>query len=193
MLMIRCWLVSRVTRSTIYLIRHCQATGQAPEALLTQIGQQQAIALADWLCKFPIQRIVSSPFTRSRQSVQPLAEQLGVPIELDDRLVERVLSPIPLDDWQSHLAATFIDLELQVNGGESSQAAMRRGMAVIAAVMQNSRQPAAVVTHGNLMALLLKVFNPDIGFVEWRSLTYPDVYQLEQGCLPQRLVAGIVD
>lgn len=32
-----------------YLVRHCQATGQEPDAPLTETGQQQAIALADWL------------------------------------------------------------------------------------------------------------------------------------------------
>jgi 2,3-bisphosphoglycerate-dependent phosphoglycerate mutase len=31
----------------LYLVRHCQATGQEPDAPLTEIGQQQAIALED--------------------------------------------------------------------------------------------------------------------------------------------------
>lgn len=34
---------------TIYLIRHCQATGQAPDAQLTGIGNKQAEDLAEFM------------------------------------------------------------------------------------------------------------------------------------------------
>jgi 2,3-bisphosphoglycerate-dependent phosphoglycerate mutase len=85
-----------------YLVRHCQATGQEPDAPLTDIGQQQAIALAGWLSEVPIGRIISSPFVRAYRSIVPLSEQLGLTIEVDDRLVERVLSLVPLDNWLKH-------------------------------------------------------------------------------------------
>jgi phosphohistidine phosphatase SixA len=51
----------------LYLVRHCQATGQEPDAPLTQLGQQQALVLADWLGEAQIERIVSSPFVRAYQ------------------------------------------------------------------------------------------------------------------------------
>ena len=35
-----------------------------------------------------------------------------------------------------------------------------------------------LVTHGNLMALLLKYFDDRIGFAEWQQLTNPDVYRI---------------
>ena len=35
-----------------------------------------------------------------------------------------------------------------------------------------------LVTHGNLMTLLLKHFDPRIGFTEWQRLTNPDVYRV---------------
>ena len=61
----------------LYLVRHCQATGQEPDAPLTELGKQQAIALADWLSEVPIGRIISSPFIRAYQSAIPLSERLG--------------------------------------------------------------------------------------------------------------------
>jgi 2,3-bisphosphoglycerate-dependent phosphoglycerate mutase len=94
----------------LYLVRHCQATGQEPDAPLTERGKQQAIVLADWLGAVSIERIISSPFVRAYQSVVPLSDRLGLTIEVDERLVERVLSPVPLNDWQQKLAETFVDL-----------------------------------------------------------------------------------
>ncbi|WP_262985216.1 histidine phosphatase family protein [Paenibacillus elgii] len=46
---------------TIYLIRHAQATGQAPDAELTPQGEAQAAILADLLHAFPVDTVVSSP------------------------------------------------------------------------------------------------------------------------------------
>jgi 2,3-bisphosphoglycerate-dependent phosphoglycerate mutase len=161
---------------TLYLVRHCQATGQEPDAPLTETGKQQAISLADWFSKLSIGRIISSPFTRAYQSIIPLSERLGLTIEVDERLIERVLSPVPLDNWRECLAETFVDLDLSFKGGESSRTAMTRGVAVVHQAMQETANPIIIVTHGNLMTLILKYFNEQIGYAEWENLQNPDVY-----------------
>ncbi|GAP97839.1 histidine phosphatase family protein [Leptolyngbya sp. NIES-2104] len=163
----------------VYLVRHCQATGQEPDAPLTEIGKQQAIALADWLSEVPIERIISSPFSRALQSITLLSERLGLAVEADERLVERMLSPVPLDDWRESLAKTFIDLDLSFEGGESSRTAMMRGVAVVHQAIQQTTHPVVIVTHGNLMTLILKHFDEQIGYAEWERLQNPDVYCIE--------------
>jgi 2,3-bisphosphoglycerate-dependent phosphoglycerate mutase len=163
----------------LYIVRHCQATGQEPDALLTSEGYVQAVALADLLAKAAIERIISSPFARAYQSVVPLAENLCLKIDTDERLVERVLSKSPLDNWREHLADTFTNLDLCMDGGESSRAAMDRVVSVMDEILQHDATTTAVVTHGNLMILLLKCLDDRIGFVEWESLKNPDVYRVE--------------
>jgi 2,3-bisphosphoglycerate-dependent phosphoglycerate mutase len=162
-----------------YLVRHCQATGQEPDAPLTEIGKQQAIALTGWLSEVSIGRIISSPFVRAYRSIVPLSEHLGLTIEVDDRLVERVLSPVPLDNWREQLAKTFIDLDLSFEGGESSRTAMMRGVSVVDRAMQQTTDPVVFVTHGNLMTLILKHFNERVGYAEWENLRNPDVYCIQ--------------
>jgi 2,3-bisphosphoglycerate-dependent phosphoglycerate mutase len=164
-----------------YLVRHCQATGQEADALLTETGQQQAMALADWLGEAQITRIISSPYVRAYQSVIPLAKRLGLSIEVDDRLIERVLCSTPLNDWREKLAETFVDLDLSFTGGESSRVAMSRGMAVVDEVIRYAESSVVIVTHGNLMALILKMFDEQIGYTEWVNLRNPDVYQVQIG------------
>ncbi len=167
----------------LYLVRHCQAAGQESDASLTEIGQQQAIALADWLGEAQITRIISSPYVRAYQSVIPLAKRLGLTIEVDDRLIERVLCSTPLNGWREKLAETFADLNLNFAGGESSRVAMRRGIAVVHEVMQQAEGAATIVTHGNLLTLILRFFDEQIGYTEWANLQNPDVYwvQVENG------------
>ena len=48
----------------------------------------QAQKLADWLRHEPVTRIITSPLPRCVGTVTPLADEVGVPVELDDRLAE---------------------------------------------------------------------------------------------------------
>jgi 2,3-bisphosphoglycerate-dependent phosphoglycerate mutase len=163
---------------TLYIVRHCKAAGQAPDALLTPEGVAQATQLVERLALLPIQRIISSPFLRATQSITPLAQRLGLPIITDARLAERILSSADLPDWMAALHASFDDLDRCLEGGESSRAAMRRAAAVVGECMLHPADVTVLVTHGNLMALLLKHFDPQIGFAEWQRLTNPDVYRV---------------
>ncbi|HEY7417565.1 MAG TPA: histidine phosphatase family protein [Ktedonobacteraceae bacterium] len=167
--------------TTIYLIRHCQTTGQEPDAVLTAEGERQAEKLADFLSDAPITRIVSSPFVRAIQSIEPLAHRLRLRIETDPRLQERVLSDSSLSNWRENLRQTFEQLDLRFPGGESSREAMQRASAVVHDVLRNPTGVVAIVSHGNLSTLLLKQFDATIGFSTWERMTTPDVFALHLG------------
>jgi 2,3-bisphosphoglycerate-dependent phosphoglycerate mutase len=115
----------------------------------------------------------------SAKSSVPLSEHLGLTIEVDDRLVERVLSPVALANWRQRLSETFIDLDLSFGEGESSHKAMMRGVSVVDQAMQQTTDPVVIVTHGNLMTLILKHFNERVGYTEWENLQNPDVYCIQ--------------
>lgn len=162
----------------LYLVRHCRATGQAPGALLTPAGEAQAVALADLLAPLGITSIVSSPYARATASIAPLAARLGIPVETDDRLVERVLSPVSLPEWRAHLATSFDDPDYHLAGGESSRAAATRGIAALGDAHNHPGSATVVVTHGNMLALLLRHFDARVGFGTWETLSNPDVYRV---------------
>lgn len=163
----------------IYIIRHCEAEGQPAEAALTDKGIKQSIDLAAFFNNIEIDRIISSPYKRAIQSIQPLANQRNVKIELNQQLTERVLSTEPLSDWFEKLRMTFDDFELKFEGGESSQEAANRMIGVVETVLHSNEENIIIVTHGNLMSLLLHHFHKEYGFEEWLSLSNPDVYLLK--------------
>lgn len=82
---------------TIYLARHGSAgvrddTDIADDLRpLDPVGESQAHKLAEWLVHEPIQRVISSPYLRCRQTVEPLASRLGLQVEVDAALAEGAL------------------------------------------------------------------------------------------------------
>ena len=79
---------------TVFLVRHADAKSRAnwphPDESrpLTKKGSAQAEGLVDLLHKHPITRVVSSPYVRCIETVQPLADKLGTKIETSDVLQE---------------------------------------------------------------------------------------------------------
>lgn len=162
----------------IYIVRHCKAEGQAPDARLTEIGEKQAKELTGFFSEKNIDSIISSPFERAYRTIKPLADKIEVKIVTDDRLTERVLSEKNDPDWRDMLLKTFDDLDVCYEGGESSKTAMSRAINVVTDVLNSSYKNTVIVSHGNLISLMLKHFDDWIGFQEWESMSNPDVYHL---------------
>lgn len=163
---------------TLYLIRHCKAHGQEPEAKLTSLGIEQSKQLSAFLSSKNIEYIVSSPFTRAYDSVLPLANKLQIEIMKDERLSERILSSTNHPDWLEMLKKTFVDLDVCYEGGESSRTAANRALNVIEDLLESKYETFAIATHGNLMSLILNYYDNQFHFEQWKALTNPDVFQI---------------
>ncbi|EMR06404.1 phosphoglycerate mutase [Bhargavaea cecembensis DSE10] len=163
----------------VYVIRHCAAVGQEPEAALTPAGHEQAKQLAEHLMNLGIESVISSPFVRARQSIQPFLDRSGLTLTADERLAERVLSTTPIDDWMEKLKSSFADPDISYNGGESGREAAMRARSVIDGLPEGSC--TALVTHGNLMSLLIGEYDRQFGFEQWKVLTNPDVFKISIG------------
>ncbi|MFC0189751.1 histidine phosphatase family protein [Fictibacillus aquaticus] len=163
----------------LYCIRHCSAEGQHPDAALTADGEKQALDLFLYMKELEIDVIISSPYVRAKQTVRHLAESKKLKIEVDARLGERRLAGTDLPDWLEHLKRSFEDEHAVLPGGESSYEASKRALSLVDDLLQRKENHIALVTHGNLLALLLKAFDPSAGFHTWQALTNPDVYEID--------------
>jgi probable phosphoglycerate mutase len=76
----------------LLLIRHAlplrSEPGEGSDPDLSEEGIEQANRLPDALARFPVTRLVSSPQRRAIQTAQPVADALGLGIDIDDRLAE---------------------------------------------------------------------------------------------------------
>lgn len=149
----------------LLLIRHAlplrSEPGQGSDPDLSEEGVEQAKRLPDALARFPITRLVSSPQRRSVQTAQPVAEALGLGVEIDERLAEYdrdMEHYIPIEQ----IAAEFPEeLARLAQGHLPSSVDEARFLARIDAGMRDlvaasdHEDTVAVFTHGGVINGLL--------------------------------------
>ncbi len=83
------------TRTVVHLVRHGEVAnpdhilyGRLPGYHLSEAGRQMAKAAADFLADRDVTVLRSSPMERARESAEPIAAEFGLPVVVDDRLIE---------------------------------------------------------------------------------------------------------
>jgi 2,3-bisphosphoglycerate-dependent phosphoglycerate mutase len=149
---------------------------------LSAQGCEDARRVAGILLHCPFGVILSSPFLRARQTIEPLATRLDLPVHIEPDLRERQLGCSAVEDFSKAVEATWQEPCFAQPGGEPNVIAQRRGAAVVRRLRE--QHPAGHIvlsTHGNLMALILQRYDPSVDFAFWKSLTMPDIYTLNFG------------
>lgn len=149
---------------------------------LTEVGMRQAHLLSRLFTEqdAKIDKVISSPYLRAIESIKPFAERNNLDVNVDDRLKERIISEEPVDDWMEVLEQSFSDPDFKLPGGESSNDAITRVESLIATTQKdNNVSNVILVSHGNLIALLLTKYKSDFGFNGWKNLHNPDVFLID--------------
>jgi 2,3-bisphosphoglycerate-dependent phosphoglycerate mutase len=155
--------------------------GQSHDSPLTELGREQAMALAVWLQGRGVDRIVSSPFQRAIDTIVPFATAAGLEVEVDVRLAERNLG----GGWYETVAqlheavrAAMDDRELRHPGGETGLEVVARGWPALREALDGANGVTALVAHGQMNTHLLREIDPSFGFEAWRTMTTPDVFEV---------------
>lgn len=149
----------------LLLIRHAlplrTRAGEGSDPELADLGWEQAARLPGALARFPISRLVSSPQRRALQTVEPVAAETGLRVDVDDRLAEydRGLGHyVPIEevraerpaDWE-RMAAGKLPESVDT---EAFRARVREALADIAAAADHD-QTVAVFSHGGVINAVL--------------------------------------
>ena len=163
----------------IFLVRHAHADWTPDENRpLSAQGLRDAKILADTLAANPIEMVISSPYLRAIQTVQPLASRLGLEVSKDDRFRERALGCFSDVSFTEAVRRTWMDFSFSYPDGESNSAAQVRAVQALQALTKHEAEHVAVGTHGNIMALILNYYDPTVGFDFWSKLSMPDYREL---------------
>lgn len=152
-----------------FLVRHAAhdqlgrvLTGRSPGVGLNAAGRRQAESLAAHLSVQRISAVQTSPLDRARQTAEPIARRLGLPLQVSEALNEidfglwsgrsfEDLSPDPLwRRWNTERATT------RAPGGETMEEARTRFVSAIDALAARHRDTGVVlVSHCDMIKAVL--------------------------------------
>lgn len=78
--------------SAIYVVRHAEKAADGKDPALTAQGRARAQNIATILQKTGIKSIFSSPYLRTRQTAEPLAQHAGVAVQTYDPAAPKALA-----------------------------------------------------------------------------------------------------
>lgn len=149
----------------LLLVRHAlplrSEPGQGSDPDLSADGIAQAARLPDALSRFPISRLVSSPQRRAVQTAGPLADKLGLTVDIDDRLAEydRDLSHyVPIEQIAEENPEELARLASgHLPSGVDEDAFLARVVAAVADLVASTGhdETVALFSHGGVINALL--------------------------------------
>ena len=112
----------------LILIRHglpekiVNEDGTPADPNLSETGHEQAAKVADWLDRYHIDRLYSSPMNRAYQTAEPLAKKRGLEIEVRDGVAEydrdaghyipvEQLKELDYERWKRLMAGEMDDID----------------------------------------------------------------------------------
>ena len=184
-----------------YLVRHASSMPDAKTPThrwpLTDSGWRQALQLPEQLAQLGIaerlDRIVSSPYQRARDTVMPLAQACGVSVTSCVDLRERDIagwfeSPDALADqlrngWQDFDYVPAPPGEV-AGRGESNAIVQTRLVGAVTRLHREFRAQSLLLSgHGQAISVLLHAMSeadPHSAFEQWQAMPNPALYRLQR-------------
>ena len=144
-------------RRPFYYLRHGETEANAAGTIagsldveLTALGREQARFAARGLADVPITAIYASPLRRARETAQPIAEALGLPVTIVEEIAERNWGDLEGMPRHSHKRG------VKPQGGESTEAFTRR---VLAGLARIDAEVPLVVAHSGVFRVLCRTLS----------------------------------
>jgi probable phosphoglycerate mutase len=156
--------------TTFVLVRHGATTftvekrfsGVGDPPLIEQGRQQVRAAASELVARGGIERIISSPLSRCRESAAIISAAVGVPVEIDDDLREvdfgvweGLTFPVVEERWPRELALWLGDTAISPPDGESYESLRHRVRTAQERIVNRHRsETMCVVSHSRPIAMI---------------------------------------
>lgn len=174
-------------RTILYMVRHAESPfkfGEERTRGLSDKGAAHAQELAHIFASIPVHLIISSPYVRAVDTVNPIAKSKGLEVVLHEELKERMIEGLEhRSDWEvleRAIKASFEDLDYSLEGGESTRQMQQRAIPIIEQILDEYSEKSIILgTHGNIMVAILNYYDSQYGYDFWAGTSKPDIYRLE--------------
>lgn len=160
-------------KQTIYLIRHAEPNynnHQDDERELTAKGLQDCQLLLDYFKDITIDRIYSSPFKRTLQTIDELAKEKSLPIQIKENFRERKIDDVWIDDFNTFSQRQWQDFNYKLAKGESLQEVQDRNIQQLQEILKEQETSIIISSHGTAISTILNYYDHQFAFDNFQAI-----------------------
>lgn len=171
----------------LYISRHGQTPWNVEDLIcgrtdvpLTEVGQQQALRLAESALDKGIDVILCSPMLRARQTAQAVSDAIGVPIQIDERLIEMDFGTF---EGTSRFGEEFQWIRAQMStrfpGGESGFDVAYRVYSLLYEIKEKYADKTVLLVCHNCVSRAVRSFFMNLSTEEYGNYHAPNAQLVE--------------
>ena len=171
--------------TTVYFIRHAQSDRFVHDDRtrpLTSDGMKDTRKITEVLENSGISHIISSPYTRTIQTVTDLSEKFGLSIETEEDFRERNAGQWHGENFIEFIRSQWEDFSYHILDGECLADVQKRNISALHRwIEKHSGETIAIATHGTALSTMINYYYPEFGFENFmRIIDYmPYVVKME--------------
>lgn len=160
--------------TTIYFIRHSIPDFNIHDDLtrpLTKEGRIACKSIVKYLTNIPITAMYSSPYRRSIETIEPLAQKLGLNITSIHDLRERKVSETWIADFNDFAKKQWADFTYKLPDGECLREVQARNIAALHQLIRKHPNETLVIgTHGTALSTIIHYYDSNFGFEHFNEI-----------------------
>ena len=174
-------------QNKIYFLRHADVNRSANlhfnELELSDLGLRQANGIVSYLNTLSINMVISSPFRRATQTIEPFIEKNNLDLILDERLCGRLIGEIKKDKVRDFFENSWNNFDYTVSGAETAFECIERVRELIDEIDLNcSGKNILLVSHSNPISLYLSTLGNEneVDFNWFSHLRSPSLFKIDK-------------
>ena len=158
----------------IYFIRHAEPDFSDHDDLtraLTEKGRRDTARVTAFLADKDVDAVLSSPYRRAVDTVQPFAAQAGLEIETVWDFRERRVDSEWIEDFNAFSRQQWADFSYKRLDGETLGEVQARNIAALREVLRRfGGKTVAVGSHGTALSTIINYFDPTFGYEDFERI-----------------------
>ena len=158
----------------VYFVRHAEPNYENHDDSsreLSSKGLADRVLVTGYLRDKGVTAVLSSPYRRAVDTVSPLADTLGLPVETMDGFRERKVDSGWIEDFRTFSQRQWADFDYKLSDGESLGEAQARNLNALELVLERFPDQTVVIgSHGTALSTVIHHFRPEFDFAEFERI-----------------------
>jgi 2,3-bisphosphoglycerate-dependent phosphoglycerate mutase len=149
--------------TTVYFIRHAKPDISVKDDMTRPLsfeGIEKSKELIELFEEIIIDNIYSSPFKRSIQTIEPIAKDKNIKIEIIDDFRERKMSNNWIENYEEYSKKQWDDFSYKLKDGESLNEVQKRNIKELEKILLEYKGKTIIIgTHGTALSTIINYYD----------------------------------